>query len=164
MPTTQITGETALQVGSEGATTRFQLPVTASEQIADGAVIITNGSNQPITITSIDVVYADRPAIDPVLGIHLVHLTRSDANRPLGITRDYPPAGVKLDAIPGATLSPIAIGGDRYQIMVGLRVSAGSISITALRITFVLDGSTYARTIPHFVQLCAGRPVGSTSC
>jgi hypothetical protein len=62
------TGEIALQFVDEGAITKFQVVVTASEQIADGAAIVIDASSNPITIKTIELVYADEPPWTPSWG------------------------------------------------------------------------------------------------
>lgn len=153
--------DSPLRTADGGASVRYQLPVRPAEQIADGSTLLINAGTVPIRLETIEPVYAAEPPPGVLLGVHLV--TDPGTDRPVGITRDYPPP-VRLGAVPGAVLAPVGEHGDRYQVILGLRVRTGTVAVTGLRVTFTMNGTTLVQVVPHFVRLCSGRPAGSTDC
>jgi hypothetical protein len=140
----------------------YQLPVKATERIADGAVMVSNAGQRPIQLVSVEPMFDAYTPFGTLLGVGVI--ARAASEDTIGIARTYPPPGDRLMAVSGATLEPASVAGLRYQLMVGLQVRDGTVNLTALQVTFTLDGHTYTRTLPHHVTLCEGRPAGSTTC
>jgi hypothetical protein len=141
---------------------RYDLPVQPTERVADGATTIVNAGATKVQLVNVEPVFTDRPAGEPVLGIHVVR--RSLDEQAFGIARTYPPPDTVLGEVPGAVLDPHRDGGARYQLVVGLNVRTGTLTLSGLRVTYIAEGVTYTRTLEHNVVLCAGRPRGATRC
>jgi hypothetical protein len=161
-PATTVFGADLLQDMAPGGAGSYQIPVKATEKIADGITVVANVGLRPLTILGIEPVFADQPPAGVVLGIQLTHLTEHD--QVIGVGRMYPPPGVQLIEARGAIINPTSLKGDRFQIVLGLNVKSGTVAITGLRVTFRADGITYSTTFTHQIRLCVGRPASATSC
>jgi hypothetical protein len=147
----------------------YQLPVTPEQVVSDGAVIVTNPLDRPVTLESIEPLFLPGTRTDDVeiLGTRLIQLTTDVADTGLGIQRVYPPAllpGERFVDVDGLVLAPATSPAQRYVVSVGFRVSHGMAIITGLEVRFRVDGRQYAQVIEHELRICEGRPAGATDC
>ncbi len=152
------------------APAQYQIPVKASETISDGAIIVTNPLDRPVTLESVEPMFLPGTRTDTtaVTGTHLVELSATDpADMGLGIQRAWPPKllpGERLLDVKGLQVPAAASPQRRYVLVVGFRVRDGMAVVTGLRVRFRADDHEYAQTITHDIRLCEGRPADATTC
>jgi len=149
---------------------RYQLPVKATEQVSDGAIIVTNPLDQPIVLESVEPLFlpGDRTDKTDVTATHVIELNPNDPyDTGLGIQRVAPPAllpGERLLDVAGLTLPAATTPARRYVLSVTFRVHDGMAVVVGLLVRFRVGYHQYAQAISHGILLCEGRPAGATDC
>jgi len=149
---------------------RYQLPVKATEQVSDGAIIVTNPLDQPIVLESVEPLFlpGDRTDKTDVTATHIIELNPNDPyDTGLGIQRVAPPAllpGERLLDVAGLTLPAATTPARRYVLSVTFRVHDGMAVVVGLLVKFRVGDHEYAQAISHGIALCEGRPAGAADC
>jgi len=132
-------------------------PVAASEPITWGTFIPTNPTNQPITILSVN-------PIEPT-GVEVIQIgiNNPDTEGPVGALRGFPQPGITVHPVAGAILQPVGSQSPYLQIIVGVRLAAGSShgTINGLKVTYEAAGQTFQLVLPGTITLDLGAPGSS---
>jgi hypothetical protein len=124
-------------------------PMAAGQVGTWGEILPHNPTGAPITIRSIEPI---NPRGIDILGIGT---NNPDVEGGEGFTRVFPPSGMTLEPVNGATLSPSTSTSPNLQILIGVRLSASSAqgAIDGLRVTYDSAGQTYILVIPGSLTL-----------